>query len=149
MKAASLLAFFCLVCFSCDRAKDMAKDTLHKGGEIVGKAGSEIADGVRKGVEESFSVAVDASPSLKEKGLQFGKIMVTGTDSTSDNILTVYIIFDKRFSGTLTAKAIDKNGLEFGRSAVMVSSDSGDAKFVDFIFDRRTDISREDRMVVY
>ena len=71
-----------------------------------------------------------------------------GTDSTTDNIVSVYLIFDKHFSGILTAKAIHNNGLEFGRTSMDIVADSGQAKFVDFVFDKRTDIDRNDRVTL-
>ena len=140
----SLLSAILLI--SCDWTKNKAKESLHKGGEIVGKAGSEVADGVAKGIEESFSNLVETSPRFTNNGIRLGEIRVLGTDSTTDNIVSVYLIFDKRFEGNLTAKAIHHNGLEFGRVSLDLTVDSGQAKFVDFVFDKRTNIDRDDRV---
>jgi hypothetical protein len=138
--------FFCFILISCDWAKDKAKDTLHKGGEIVGKAGSEVVDGVKSGVEESFSSLIEVSPEVERKGIKIGRVKVVGTDSTTDNIVSAYLIFDKGFNGKLTAKAFDKNGLEFGRASADIVADSGQTKYLDFVFDRRTNIDRNDRV---
>ena len=134
---------------SCDWAKDKAKKGVNKTGEAVAEAGSEFADGVRKGVNESFSNIVSLDSSLKEKGLTLGRTTVKGTDSSSDNILTIYIIFEKDFKGKLTARAMDDKGLEFGRASITITSAAGEAGYHDFIFDKRTNIDRDDKIVIY
>ena len=149
MKSTTLvlpILLFGMTLGSCDWTKNKAKESLHKGGEIVGKAGSEIVDGVAKGVEESFSNLVETSPAIKENGITLGEVKVLGTDSSTDNVVSVYLIFDKPYSGRITAKAIHKDNLEFGRAAIDISADSGQARFVDFIFDKRTNIDRTDRV---
>jgi hypothetical protein len=133
----------CFLC-SCNWAKEKTKDGLHKSGEIVGKAGSEVADGIAKGVEESFANNVEISGALHNNGITTGRVNISGTDSATDNVISVYLIFNKKYSGKLTAKAIGKDGLEFGRTSILVTADSGDAKYVDLIFDKRTDIDRKD-----
>jgi hypothetical protein len=147
MKSIVIVSLFIgFVLTSCNWAKDKTKDTLHKGGEIVGKAGSEVVDGVAKGVEDSFANIVEASTRITGNGIKLGRVTVNGTDSTTDNIVSVYLIFDKHFEGKITAKALDNNGLEFGRVTMDIVADSGQAKFVDFEFDRRTNIDRNDRV---
>jgi hypothetical protein len=146
MKTFLFTVLLCSSLISCDWAKDKAKNTLHKGGEIVGKAGSEVVDGVAKGVETSFANLVEVSPRISEDGIRIGRVTVTSTDSTSDNLVSVYLIFDKNYSGKITAKALDGDGLEFGRSSMNIVADAGSAKFVDFEFDRRTNIDRNDRV---
>ena len=149
MKTKSVIVsslFLGLILGSCDWTRNKAKDSLHKGGEIVGKAGSEVVDGVAKGVEESFANLVETSTGITSNGIRLGQVKVYGTDSTTDNIVSVYLIFDKRFAGRMTAKAIDNNGLEFGRASMDIAADSGQAKFVDFVFDKRTNIDRNDRV---
>ena len=136
----------CFTITACDWAKDKAKDTLHKSGEIVGKAGSEVVDGLSKGVEESFTNLVEISPRISGNGIRIGRVTVTGTDSTTDNMVSVYLIFDQKYSGKITAKALDSDGLEFGRTSIDIVADSGSARFVDFEFDRRTNIDRNDQV---
>src|SRR6185436_5339550 len=114
---------------SCDWAKDKAKKGVNKTGEAVAEAGSEFADGVRKGVNESFSNIVSLDTTLKAKGLTLGRTTVKGTDSSADNILTTYIIFEKDFKGKLTAKALDNKGLEFGRASVTITATAGNAGY--------------------
>jgi hypothetical protein len=149
MKLKSILVVCAFISFglsSCDWAKDKTKETLHKGGEIVGKAGSEVADGIANGVEETFANLVESSPRITASGVKFGRVKVDGTDSTTDNVVSVYLIFDKHFNGKITAKAIGEDGLEFGRAVMDVVADSGQAKFVDFEFDKRTNIDKGDKV---
>jgi len=134
---------------SCDWAKDKAKKGVNKTGEAVAEAGSEFADGVRKGVNESFSNIVSLDTTLKAKGLTLGRTTVRGTDSSSDNILSAYLIFEKDFKGKLTARALDNNRLEFGRASITITSAAGEAGYHDFIFDKRTNIDRDDKIVIY
>ena len=137
-----------VVISSCDWAKDKAKDTVHKTGEIVAKTGSEFADGVAEGVEESFDNIVSVSDTLRQQGIETGKFIVSGTDSTTDNIFTAYIIFNKNFDGIITSRVIDEQGKEFGRSSVTINALQGEAKYVDFVFDSRTNIDRSDKIIV-
>jgi hypothetical protein len=134
---------------SCDWAKQKAKNTVHKTGEVVAEAGSEFADGVKKGVSNSFSNMAIVTDSLSLKGVRLGKIAVNGTDSTSDNVFSAYIIFEKGFDGKITAKALDKEGIEFGRAFCMIKVTPGDAGYFDFRFDSRTNIDREDKIILY
>lgn len=133
---------------SCNWAKEKTKDTLHKGGEIIAKAGSEVADGVRTGIDESFANLVKTNSALTAKGVSIGRVLVSGTDSTTDNQLSVYIIFEKAFDGAVMARVIDKNGLEFGRATQQITGAAGDAKFVEFIFDPRTNIDKGDQVIL-
>jgi len=136
--------FFCLfilmIAASCNWAKDKAKDAANKTGEAVAKTGSEFADGVAKGIQKTFSNEVTLSDNLRTNGLKTGKIIIASTDSTTDNILSVYLIFDKDFNQQLSIKVFDEQGLEYGRTNQLISAKAGEAKYVDFIFDKRTNI---------
>jgi len=143
-----VLIFSIAIFGSCNWAKDKAKQTIHKGGEIVGKAGSEMADGVKDGVEETFKNLVEVSPALSGKGIEVGKIIISGTDSSSDNIVSVYIIFHSKFDGKIMAKAVNKDKTEFGRSTLTITAEANDAKYFDFVFDKRTNLDRSDKVVL-
>ncbi|RYY66714.1 MAG: hypothetical protein EOO12_03420 [Chitinophagaceae bacterium] len=125
---------------SCNWFKQKTKDTVNKTGEVVGKAGSEFVNGVSKGVEKSFENAVVVSDALKGEGLHTGKVLINGTDSTSDNIVTAYLIFDKDLSHVLTVKVFTAGGQEYGRVSQPVTGKRNEARYVDFVFDKRTNI---------
>jgi hypothetical protein len=141
-------AILCLVLSSCNWAKDKTKKTLNKGGEIVGKAGSEVAEGISKGVEETFTISIEKSKRLDSSGIKLGRVSISGTDSSTDNVVSVYLIFDQKYTGIIMAKAIGQDGLEFGRTSVNISADLNEARFVDFIFDRRTNLDRNDHLIL-
>ena len=129
-----------LITASCNWAKDKAKDAANKTGEAVAKTGSEFADGVARGIQKTFSNEVVVSDNLKTNGLTTGKIIITGTDSTTDNILSAYLIFAKDFNQQLLIKVFDQQGLEYGRTNQLITAKAGEAKYIDFIFDKRTNI---------
>ncbi|MFT3846408.1 MAG: hypothetical protein QM725_15230 [Lacibacter sp.] len=128
-----------LLAFSCNRAKQTAKDAINKTGETVGKGVSEFADGVKEGVTKTFGCELKLSKQLAESGLGTGKFSVE-YDSTTECKVVVYFIFDKDFSQTIKAKVFDPENKEYGRTSVSVSAKAGEAKFIDFLFDKRTDI---------
>ena len=55
-----------LITTSCNWAKEKGKDAANKTIEAVAKTGSEIVDGVVKGIEETFSNEVVVSDILKQ-----------------------------------------------------------------------------------
>lgn len=135
-----------VIAASCNWAKDKAKNVANKTGEVVAKTGSEFVDGVNKGIEKTFSNEVIISVNLKTNGLTPGKIIITSTDSTTDNILSAYLIFEKDFNQQLMIKVFDEQGLEYGRANQMISAKAGEAKYVDFIFDKRTNIDSKGKI---
>lgn len=125
---------------SCNWAKDKAKGAANKTGEVVAKTGSEFVDGVGKGIEKTFSNEILVSDNLKTAGLKTGKILIRSTDSTTDNILSAYLIFEKDLDQKVTVKVFDEKGLEYGRTTQTIVAKANEAKYFDFIFDHRTNI---------
>lgn len=113
-----LLIYFSILMIrvSCNRVKEKAKETLNEGGEVVGKGATEIIEGVTEGVERTLDCEVNLSDALLKKGLTSGKYYI-GQDSIGhiDNVLRLYLIFNKDLKTYLTAKVKDKSGLETGR----------------------------------
>jgi hypothetical protein len=139
---------FMMVFFtSCDWAKKKTKDTVNKTGEIIAKTGSEFVDGVSKGIEKTFNNEIELGENLKNRGIQLGKIKINSSDSTSDNILNVYVIFGNDFDQNILVKVMNEDGQEYGRSNQMVVGKKGDAKYIDFIFDKRTNIDGKGKLI--
>jgi len=132
---------------SCHWAKQKTKETVNKTGEVVAKTGSEFVNGVAKGIEKTFQNEVGFSDQLKSHGLKTGKIIIHGTDSSTDNILTAYLIFDDNFNQNITIKVISEEGQEYGRVTQHVIGQKGEAKYVDFIFDKRTNIDSKGKLL--
>lgn len=125
---------------SCNWAKQKAKSTVNKTGEIVAKTGAEFADGVAQGVVKTFKNEVTFSQELKNSGLSSGKIIINSADSAVDNVLTAYLIFDKTIEKNITVKVFNEDGQEYGRVRQEVKGEKGEAKYIDFVFDKRTNI---------
>lgn len=143
-----LIVILVINLLSCDWAKRKTKETVHKGGEIVAKTGSEFVDGISKGIEKTFENEVLISDELTSDGLETGKIIISSTDSTTDNILSVYIIFTKDFDKIITVKVFDENGLEYGRTNELITGKTNEAEYFDFIFDRRTNINGKGKLTI-
>lgn len=141
-----LLLILILVASSCNWAKDKTKETVNKTGEVVGKAGSEFVDGLSKGIERTFQNEVVLSERLKTLGLKPGKILILGSDSTTDNILSVYLIFEKDFDSPVTIKVISPEGQEYGRKTEHIKGKKDEAAYVDFVFDKRTNIDGKGKL---
>lgn len=140
MNLFNLLIFVVIVTSSCNWTKDKAKQGANKTGEVVAKTGSEFVDGVAKGIEKSFSNEIIMTDNLKASGLKTGKILIRSSDSTTDNILSPYLIFEKDFDQIIMVKVFDEQGLEYGRTTQTVSAKANEAKYFDFVFDKRTNI---------
>ena len=125
---------------ACNSFKEKSKNTINKAGEVVAKAGSEFADGVQKGVERTFNTQAVLSADLTGKGLQTGKIIINSTDSSTDNIVSAYLIFNGDINQPVTLKVFSDAGLEYGRVTQTLKGTKGEARYVDFIFDKRTNI---------
>ncbi len=133
---------------SCDWAKDKSKKAINKTGEIVGKTGSEFGDGVYKGVKKTFENDVKISDQLKGKGLELGEIVINSTDTTSNNILTTYIIFNDNLDQEITIKVFNENGKEYGRLTERINGDKGKTQHFDFVFDKHVNIGTKGNITI-
>jgi hypothetical protein len=135
------------VSLSCTRIKSTAKETLNKGGEVVGKSATEFVEGVTEGVERTLDCSVMISEELTNKGISTGKYFIDN-DNGVNNKLTLYVISDKEFKGRLSVKVFDKAELECGRRYVDVSFNAGEARYIDFVFDKRTSIEVRSKITI-
>jgi hypothetical protein len=148
MKKIVLLLFFAvsLFAFSCNRAKQKAKDAINKTGETVGAGVSEFADGVKEGVTKTFDCRLELSKDLAASGVSTGKFSIE-YDSATASKLIVYFIFEKDFNKTVSAKVFDTENKEYGRTSLTISGKAGEAKYFDFFFDKRTDIESRSKIL--
>ncbi|MCO4291602.1 hypothetical protein NF867_01825 [Solitalea sp. MAHUQ-68] len=135
-----------LIVTSC--SSDKIKEKINKTGDAAGQAIGEFSSGVKTGVEKSIQPKIEISERLKNNGIAFGKTSISGDTSGTDNVLTAYVIFNEKFNGFLIAKAFDSDSLEMGRVKVAVKGEKDDAKYVEFHFDKRTDISNDSRLLI-
>ena len=147
-KAIFIFSILTLTLSSCDWAKDKSRKTVNKAGEIVGKTGSEFGDGVYKGVKKTFENNVKISDQLKTKGLELGEVVINSTDSTSDNVLTTYVIFNENFDQEITIKIFNENRKEYGRLIAKVKGEKGKAQHFDFTFDKHVHIGTKGNITI-
>jgi hypothetical protein len=133
---------------SCNWAKDKTKKVVNKTGEIIGKTGSEFGGGVYEGVKKTFDNNVKISEELKEKGLEFGEILINSSDTATDNVLTAYIIFNENFDQEITIKIFAENGKEYGRIKEKLKGVKGEAKHFDFTFDKHVNIGTKGKITI-
>jgi hypothetical protein len=134
---------------NCDRVKSGSKKAINKGGEMVGETASEFIDGVDDGVTNTLKPTVEFSAELAERNITKGKYWIDQHPKGREkNILSIYLIFNQAVNDTLLAKAFDKEGLEIGRSTIIVSENAGDAAYFDFIFDPRTVLEAKSKIVL-
>ena len=126
--------------FSCDKVKEKTKETINKSGEVVGKASTEFIEGVTEGVDRSLDCSILLSEPLIKKGVEKGKFTIHNLSEGHNNLLSLYLIFNKDVKGDIWVKVYCKKGLEVGRSMLNIEAKSNDAKYFDFNFDKRTNI---------
>ncbi|MDF3027704.1 MAG: hypothetical protein K0S23_2011 [Fluviicola sp.] len=124
------------------------KESINDAGDATGQTAGEFFEGATKGIQKAFDVKVSIDPQLKTKGIEVGKTQVASDSAGTDNLLTVYVIFNQNFKGKLTAKAFDDKKLEMGRSSVEVQGKKDEAKYVDFHFDRRVNLDSKNELVI-
>jgi len=139
---------FALFFLSCNGVEDKANNTISHAGRTIGKGTTEFVKGVKEGIDKTLGCSVNLAPSLTAKGVETGKFIVGNTQGASVNELSVYFIFNKNFSGTVVAKVTDKTGQEYGRASTHVDGKQGDAHYVDFVFDKRTDIENRSTFTI-
>jgi hypothetical protein len=124
------------------------KEKINKAGDVAGQTAGEFLEGASKGVKKAFDVTVILPSDLKEKGVEFGKATVSSDSIGTDNLLVVYVIFNKDFEGKLIAKVYDDQSLEMGRSIVTLNGKKDETKFVEFHFDKRTNIDSKNKLTI-
>ena len=124
------------------------KDNINKVGDAAGQAVGEFVEGVTHGVQKAFDVRIDVPQNLLEKGIKFGKTSVTNDSTGTDNLLLIYMIFENVYSGEMTAKAFDNKGSEMGRVTVTVSGKKNETKFIEFHFDKHTNIDSDSKIIL-
>lgn len=145
----AMVGLVCLTaCIGCNRAKEGAKDALNAGGELAGKAASEVIEGVTSGVEETWKVDVRLSPELVARGVGLGKTEVNSDTLGNDNHVVVYITTEKALRDTLQVLAIDKDSLEMGRALLIVDAPAGSGNYYDVRFPARTDLERKSTVLI-
>lgn len=123
-------------------------ETINKGSKKAGEAVGNVVQGVSSGIENAFDTKVEVSEGLQKLGLQTGQIQLSNAQEGKDNLLSIYFIFGNDVDTRITCKAYDKKGQEMGRASSDVKGKKGDASFVDFVFDKRTNIDSDSKVTI-
>jgi len=132
---------------SCDSVKSKTKDVIGKTGETVGEGTSEFVNGVSKGVDRTFECKVELSQALVDKGMDLGKFYIPDSLGKSYT-LSAFISFNKDFRQDIMVSVYDEKGKEYGRMSKLVETQAGEGKYIDFVFDERTDIESRSKFVL-
>ena len=148
-KAIVLFTLLMFIFGSCNRIKTKTKETLNKGGEVVGKTASEFFEGVSEGIDKTLQCEISLSEDLKRKGLKIGKFSVeSDTAGGYNNLLSLYLIFDKDFKSSISIKVFDKSKVEIGRTKIDIENKKDAAGYYDFVFDKRTYIEVKSKIII-
>lgn len=120
--------------------EDKARNTINKTGETVGSGTAEFVKGIKEGIDKTLQCKVEADQKLNNKGIKTGKFYISHDTNGTANVLTVYVIFDHDFKDRLAATVFDRNHQEYGRAILDVDKHAGEATYLDFVFDKRTEI---------
>ena len=127
---------------------ESVKEKVNTVGDAAGETAGEFLKGVGSGMDKAFEVKVSSPKYISDKGLEFSKVTINSAGEGIDNMLNVYVIFKKDFSGKLTAKVFDTKEKEVGRVALQVEGKAEDAKYIDFEFDPRTNIDSDFKIII-
>jgi hypothetical protein len=130
--------------YSCSSSS--LKENINKTGDAAGQAIGEFASGISSGVKKAIEPKIEIGGNLKNNGISFGKMTISADSADNDNILVAYVIFNLDFSGNITAKAFDNKNLEMGRVKMEIKGKKDEARYIEFHFDKRTDITNDSKL---
>jgi hypothetical protein len=108
------------------------------GAQALSKGVGDVFKGTVKGFDASLAaVSVSAGPGLAEAGVAIER---AARRSAEVPTITVYLVSDKAFAGTLRLRAL-VDGREVGRSQAILERAAGEAGYVDFTFDPRVPLA--------
>jgi hypothetical protein len=139
-----LLSFSVLAFSACSGVTEK----IGEGSEKAGRAVGEIARGVSSGVDQAFEIQPETDSAFRLRGLSLGKVQLGNDGEGTDNRLSVYLIAAKPMDAKIAARVFDSKGLEMGRCIAPVKMSAGEARFVDFVFDKRTNIDHDSRVLL-
>lgn len=112
--------------------------------ETVSEGTGEVVKAVGKGFDTSLSaVKVEVAPALAEKGVGVTRASRM-TGEKEKHGISVYVVLDTPYEGTLEARAYGEKHQEVGRVSIQVAEKQPIAKYFDFEFDSRTPLNTVD-----
>lgn len=114
-------------------------------GKKVGGAAVDFGSGVGKGVDEKMAAKVELAAELTKQGIAVTASKGLGLEQKG---VSIYLTTKTPLKGTLIAKALNKEGLEIGRSVTEVDYAADDGKHANFVFEKEVDTQMVDKYVV-
>jgi predicted outer membrane protein len=127
--------------------QESGQDKVKDGGKVVGETAANLYKSVKAGVEKAAKITIELDESLANR-IETGKTELASSGGGRHNKLAVYMIFNKNINTNTVMKVYDSQGQEVGRSKVAVKASAGDAKIVEYEFDKRTNIDRDFRITL-
>lgn len=127
---------------------DSGNEKLANASKNVGQSAAKVVSGLKTGIEKVTKINIELSENLKNKGLSLGKTKLDSKNGGRHNMLNVYVIFDKKINKNVILKVYNNQNEEIGRTKSLISGEAGEAKYFDFIFDKRTNIDRDYKIVM-
>ncbi len=116
------------------------------GAESLGQGVGDVLKGAMRGVDASLqAVKVTPVAALAEQGVRVERASRGADKAEGAKVISVYLVADKKFAGTLELRALDKTGKEVGRGSMAISAEAQSAQYVDFAFDVRTPLDLVDQ----
>lgn len=122
---------------------DSGNEKLQEESQKVGKSATKVVKGIKAGIENATKINIDLSEAIKAKGITLGKVKLDSKNGGRHNVLNVYMIFDKKINKSVMVKVVNNNGDEVGRTKALITGQAGEAKYVDFVFAKETNIDRD------
>lgn len=140
--------FVVFVFIACDQVKTGTKNAIDKTAETAGKVGTDIVSKVGDGVQKSLECKVQLSNNLQQAGVQSGKLYFEKGLEGNENVLSVYLIFQKDIAKILAVKALDESGVEYGRANLMVKAKKDSANYFDFRFNKKVRLESKSTFLI-
>lgn len=130
-----------------DALKKEGADAAKKLVEGVGNVVKGAAEGVDK-AESSFALELNESAANKQLSAQ--RATLATVPEKGEKGIKVYVMSKTAYTGTLQLRALDKEGVEVGRSKKADAKlGADDAAYIEFHFDDATPFSRVQKFVVH
>jgi hypothetical protein len=107
--------------------------------QAVAAGAGEMVKGIGKGLDKSIKeVKVLVAANLAEQGVKVTR--GSHGEGGEGKVVSVYVVFDKPYAGSLELRALDEAKAEVGRAQAKVDEKAPNAKYLDFTFDARAPI---------
>ena len=126
--------------------QEKGQERVSKTGEVAGETAANVVKSVKSGIEKVSKINITVSDPLKTRGISLGKTKLNSVAGGRHNQLNVYMIFDKSINRSVIMKVLNSQGEEIGRTKTLLKATAGEAKYVDFTFDKRCNIDRDHKI---